>query len=118
MTPLYGPRSIVRFDRFTQPIDRESVIFWCELAHALISDKRRKGASRHKHWHCADIRYNLRQAEKRARFLPELSPERIWLDLAREYAPPCVLAITCSRPNYRRPPVIANLGDELSGLSY
>ena len=73
---------------FTFPIDAKSLIFWCEYAHALISEQRREGQhSEHGEWD--EIRYAILQAEGRARFLPEWSPERIWLRLAREYAPPC-----------------------------
>jgi hypothetical protein len=88
----------------TTPIDTDAAIFWCELAYAFIADKRRNGGSHGEHWGCHYIRYAIRRAEERARFLPRSSPERIWLDLAREYAPSCAFANTCHRPNYRRPP--------------
>ena len=75
---------------FTLPMDSQSAIFWCEHAHALIKDMRlrRNGGSDDHRW-CFHIHYAIRRAEGYARFLPESSPERIWLDLAREHAQPC-----------------------------
>jgi hypothetical protein len=100
----------------TTPIDTDAAIFWCELAYAVIADKRRNGGSHGEHWACFHIRYAIRMAEERARFLPQSSPERIWLDLAREYAPSCALANTCHRPNYDllsyRRTSSRNLGDQ------
>jgi hypothetical protein len=74
--------------RFTLPIDTKSVTHWCEYAQALLTDQRPKEPhSEHGEWD--GIRHAILQAEWFAKSLPEWSPERIWLSLARDYAPPC-----------------------------